>query len=245
MILAALFLGALDGVRFREDKIYAFDSFSYPGSPWVHQMIIHRSMMAVFQYGTWAYAFCTFHSSTGQALLLMQPFFIIVLSGIFEREKVSTLQLLTITGGFLGTVAVTCPLSKEELHDKKVLLNLMVFLNSNFWGILAAIASNIFGTFNFLAVRRIGKQTHPTVRTLYLGIVGLLMSILSLVVLKPSALLFWRKQFDSSEQFASVVIISMLTTVSQIAVNRSLQEIKAANVASYGFVSAIIFHFGL
>ena len=49
--------------------------------------------------------------------------------------------------------------------------NILYFLKHNVMGVVAAVASNIFGAFNYLAARRIGSQVHPCIETMYIGIV--------------------------------------------------------------------------
>ena len=110
---------------------------------------------------------------------------------------------------------------------------------------MSAVASNIFGTFNYLAVRRIGKQVHTSVKTMYLGIVGLLIAIISILFMRPSYFKFWKLQYFSGEQVAASVMISLLICCSQMSLNKTLEEIKAPNVASFTFLGVVVYYFGL
>ena len=59
-----------------------------------------------------------------------------------------------------------------------------------------SIASSIFNAFNYLAARRISSQIHPTIETMYLGIVQMLISFVCLIYWKPSYFKFWRPQYS-------------------------------------------------
>jgi len=58
--------------------------------------------------------------------------------------------------------------------------------------ITCSILSSIFGSFYFLATRRIGQQVHASVKTMYLGIIGLVVSFVVLLVKRPSFFEFWK-----------------------------------------------------
>ena len=62
----------------------------------------------------------------------------------------------------------------------------------NFFSIIAVFASSFTGAVNFIEVRRIGNSVHSSIRTMYLGIVGLLFSIITVVVIEPNYFKLWQ-----------------------------------------------------
>lgn len=57
--------------------------------------------------------------------------------------------------------------------------------------VLICIASGVFGTMKFLSTRVIGKEVHPSSKTIYLGIISILLSFSILIITKPSYFYFW------------------------------------------------------
>jgi len=80
--------------------------------------------MAVLQYATGLYALEFMPEMAAFALLMLQPFFILTLSGVFYRERVTKFELFCITGSFVSTLLIISPdlfLKKEQRTSTAIL----------------------------------------------------------------------------------------------------------------------------
>jgi len=80
LIFGALCFGSFNGVKFQEPsdkrRVYSFYSYSWPANPFIHQMIIHRAMMVIFNYCFTMYTLSRLPTDVSVPILLLQPFFI-------------------------------------------------------------------------------------------------------------------------------------------------------------------------
>jgi hypothetical protein len=58
LIIGSLIFGAFNKVSFRNDEIFSYSSFTLPGNPFIRQMLVHRSMMAILAFA------CVAHSTS-------------------------------------------------------------------------------------------------------------------------------------------------------------------------------------
>ena len=128
---------------------------------------------------------------------------------------------------------------KPTLHD--------VFLFSEkYWlGIVTGLSASIFNSFSFLAVRRIGKQIHSSTKTMYLGIVVTMISFFILLYCYPSYFKFWsQKEYLTSQQLLLVLVLACFFYVFQESLSTALENLKAGTVATFSYISVLIYHFG-
>ena len=245
MIIGSCLYGALNSVKFREDGIYSYSSFSLPGSPFVHQMLVHRSMMSVLSMFCTIYTMANLPENVAIALLMLMPFFVGLAALTFEQELLSKMQLFSIMASYLGVLLITNPeiFQKENrahlLQQEKV----WKFVRQGFVPIVTGLAASIFGAFNYLAARRISSQVHPCIETMYIGIVQILISLLCLIYYKPSYFKIWQAQY-TQEQVLYTMIISSLYYVSQESLSTALESLKAGTVATFNHLSVLIAYAG-
>ena len=84
LIFGSALYGAINGVRFRDDGIYSFSSFSLPGNPYIHQMLIHRSMMSILSFLCTIYTMTNLPENVAIALLMLMPSFVGLSALTFE-----------------------------------------------------------------------------------------------------------------------------------------------------------------
>jgi len=147
----------------------------------------------------------------------------------------SKVQVLCVTGCYLGVIALTYP---EDLNRKQFELMFVEITRDHFWGVITSILASIFGAFNYLAVRRISKKVHSSVKTMYLGIIGMLVSSIFIACYRPQYFKLWKSY--TVEQFLFCVVISALFYISQESLSIALENGKAANVAPFGFLAILI-----
>ena len=92
MLCACAFVfGTLNGVRFQDPydnrRIYSWYSYSWPGNPYIHQMIIHRSMMSLISYILCIYSVATLPVPLLAPLILLLPFLIGIISMLMMPEE--------------------------------------------------------------------------------------------------------------------------------------------------------------
>lgn len=109
MILGALVWGGLHSVKFREDQIYSYRSFSLPGNPYLHQMIIHRSMMALFSFVTAIFALNSLPYELSTAILFLFPLLMFILCFIFGAERIGKAQLIALILGYSAVLLLSNP----------------------------------------------------------------------------------------------------------------------------------------
>ena len=74
MVMFSIVYGKLSGMSLRNsDDRYSYKSFTLPGNPFVQQMLVHRSMMAVFQIGFMAYSLMNLKLEIAIVLLSLLP----------------------------------------------------------------------------------------------------------------------------------------------------------------------------
>ena len=131
------------------------------------------------------------------------------------------------------------PNFKPNLHDA------FLFGHKYFFGIAAGVAASVFKAFNFIAVRRIGKQIHSSIKTMYLGLVAVIISSLILLYYNPSYFKLWsRKEYLTSHQLLLVLVLACLFYVFQESLSTALENLKAGTVATFSYISVVIYHFG-
>ena len=175
------------------------------------------------------------------ALLMLMPFFVGMSALTFQQELLTKTQFLSIMGSYLGIILITNPELFDE-HSRSIYLskgNIVHFLKTNVMGVVAAVAANIFGAFNYLAARRISSQVHPCIETMYIGIVQMLITFICIIYYKPSFFLFWRRQY-TQEQVLYTIIISSLYYVSQESLSTALENLKAGTVATFNHLSVLL-----
>lgn len=215
LIVGSSLYGAIHSVKFREDGIYSYSSFSLPGSPMVHQMLVHRSMMSILSFLCAIYTMANLPENLAIALLMLMPFFVGLAALTFEQELLSKTQLFSIVASYLGVLLITNP----ELFEKENRLHLLrtervqAFIRQNILALVTAIGASVFGAFNYLAARRVSSQVHPCIETMYIGIVQMLISFLCLIYYKPSYFKIWKAQY-TQEQVLYTIIISSLYYIS-------------------------------
>jgi len=137
----------------------------------------------------------------------------------------------------------------ENFNFKKFQSDYVVIIKRYFWPLVAAIISLIFGAFNYLAVRRIGKSVHSSVKTMWLGLTSLILCSFFLLFFIPHRLIqvgskgFWKEQY-SLESFSITIVLSCLFYISQECLSIALENIKAGSVATFGYISVLVSHFG-
>ena len=76
MILGSFLYGAYNSVKFQDNGIYSYSSFVLPGNPYVHQMLVHRSMMSVLSTLCAVIAVETLPEHVSIAFLMLLPFIV-------------------------------------------------------------------------------------------------------------------------------------------------------------------------
>ena len=173
MIIGSLIYGAINSVNFREDGIYSYSNFTLPGNPVVHQLLVHRSMMSTLQTLCAIYTLNNLQENVAIALLMLMPFFVGLAAFTFEQEILTNLQLVCIAASYTGVLLVTNPeIFQKENHMQMMQTEHFVgFIKKNGLSIIMSFAASVFGSFNYLAARRISSQVHPCIETMYIGIV--------------------------------------------------------------------------
>lgn len=106
--------------------------------------------------------------------------------------------------------------------------------------IIVSIIGSVAGTFNFLAVRKIGKNVHSSVKQMYLGIVGLILSIFYLLITQPEY--FYQSQY--TRQMATLTAITaFFFYIMQMSLSLALENLKAGTVCCFFYLSVIISFF--
>ena len=137
----------------------------------------------------------------------------------------------------------------EQMSFKHFQAEYSKLIKRHFWPILSAVASCIFGAFNFIAVRRIGKSVHSSVKTMWLGLTALVLGSFFLCFFVPHRLIeigkkaFWKEQF-TFESFMFTIVLSSLFYICQESLSIALENVKAGSVATLSFISIVISHFG-
>jgi len=106
-----------------------------------------------------------------------------------------------------------------------------------------SLLSSVFASFYFLSTRRIGQTVHPSVKTMYLGIIGTIISVATIAIKHPTYYEFWKPQYTIPQAAVSFVIGAFFWAT-RSAHSISSEHIKAANIASFGFISVIISYIG-
>ena len=88
LILGSLIYGSMNKVEFREDNVFSYSSFTNPGSPFIKQMLVHRSMMSFFSYCCMLYSMLNLPENVAIALLMLQPFFVGLAAYTYQLEKI-------------------------------------------------------------------------------------------------------------------------------------------------------------
>lgn len=114
-MIGAFIFGSINGAHFHDHddrrRIYSFYSYSYPGNPWVHQMIIHRAMMAIFSYTFSMYSLSLLPQNIAIPIILLLPFFIGAIAACtYPEETVAFTQYFWIALSYLGVILITNPL---------------------------------------------------------------------------------------------------------------------------------------
>ena len=114
-MLGAFIFGSLNGAAFQDTadkrRIYSFYSYSWPGNPYIHQMIIHRSMMAIFAYLLALYCISSLPSNVSIPILMLLPFAIMLVSTVTQltEEQIGYMQFLFVTLCYAGVLLITNP----------------------------------------------------------------------------------------------------------------------------------------
>ena len=77
LVILSIAYGKLAGMSLRNsDDRYSYKSFTLPGNPFVQQLLVHRSMMAVFQIGFMVYSLMNLKLEIAIVLLSLLPVFV-------------------------------------------------------------------------------------------------------------------------------------------------------------------------
>jgi drug/metabolite transporter (DMT)-like permease len=79
----------MNKVYFKEDNIYSYSSFSNPGNPFVHRMLVHRSMMSLFSFICFIYSLKKLDINISLTIMSLLPFSIAIIAHFtFEKERI-------------------------------------------------------------------------------------------------------------------------------------------------------------
>ena len=102
------------------------------------------------------------------------------------------------------------------------------------------MAGCIFGSFNFLAIRRIGKNVHCSVKQMYFGMIGLVFSIVYLLITQP-------EYFTKFEYTKQMLILTILTAfffyIMQMTLSMSLVNLRVGTVCCFCYTNVIVSYF--
>ena len=197
LVAGSFIYGTIHSVKFHEDGLYSYSSFSMPGSPFVHKMLIHRSMMNILSFLCSIYTMANLPENVAIAILMLLPFFVGLAALAFEQELLTKLQLTSMLASYMGVLLISNPeLLNSEMRAKYFNVDsILTFAKRHHFAIFMSISANVFNAFNFLAARSISSQVHPCIETMYIGIVQTLISIICLICYKPSCFKFWRSSY--------------------------------------------------
>lgn len=201
--------------------------------------------MSIFAFTCQLYAMANLPENVFLALLMLLPFFVAMAALTFDQEKLTSLQILSISAAYFGILLLTNPeiFMKENIGKIFVWEDVKPFLKENWLSILLSIGSSIFQAFNYMAARRISTQVHTCVETMYIGIVSLMVYSFGLLFYKPSYFRFWECQY-TLEQALYTIITSLLYYVSQESLSAALAILKAGAVATFTYLSVLITFLG-
>lgn len=118
-------------------------------------------------------------------------------------------------------------------------------MKKNYIGLISGMIASVFGGFNYIAMRRIGKQVHSSIKTVYLGIVSTLFCFLILIFFWPSYFKFWTiEDYLSWQQLKHVVLVAVLFYLSIESLSTALENLRAGTVACFSYLSILVYHFG-
>ena len=94
-----------------------------------------------------------------------------------------------------------------------------------------------------MAARRISRQVHACVETMYIGIVSVMVYSIGILFIKPSYFKFWEYQY-TLEQLLFTIITSILYYLSQESLSAALANLKAGAVATFTHLSVLLTFLG-
>lgn len=228
-MLGASMFGIVNGVKLQdpseERRIYSFYNYSWPGNPLVHQLILHRAMMALISYSFSVYSLSQLPSDLAVPFLMLLPYIIGTIAFFtLESERMTAIQFVCISVVYVGTLMLTNPAIFKSSLSTEELQNAVKYLKPHLWPILGALVSSVFGSLAYLATRRIGKNVHPSTKNLYLGAVSFLFALIYITFVKPSYFIPWRDHY-TNEQLIYVFSIGVLFWLSQSALSICLENL--------------------
>ena len=149
------------------------------------------------------------------SLIMLLPFFVGLAALTLENELLKIQQLIYISLSYFGILLLTNPETFTQENRARIFAwsSVWGFMQENWLMVLVAIASNTFQALNYMAGRRISRQVHSCVETMYIGIVSLMVYSIGILFFKPSYFRFWECQF-SLEQVLFIIVTSVLYYIS-------------------------------
>jgi len=154
---------------------------------------------------------------------------------------VSLGQLIAFIICYSGVLLIVCPDLPRDL-DHFQLSQAWHVLKQNWWQVSSALLANLFGVFKFLSTRKIGQQVHASVKTMYLGLISLTLSVITLLVNRPEYFVPWKVHY-SREQLVMSIVISFFFWATHSSLSISLEHVKAANVSAFLSLSVVVTFF--
>lgn len=247
LMLCAFIFGSLNGVSFQDAKdrrrIYSFYSYSWPGTPFIHQMIIHRAMMSIISYALACYSLSLLPQDIAIPALMLMPFIVALAAQLLMKEEViNTTQFVFVSLSFFGVLLFTYPNLLETRIDSEQVMAIARYVQPHMLPLMTLLLSSGFGAMKFLATRRIGKQVHPSSKTMYLGLCTLILSVFMLLIFNTDYFMIWKANY-TPKQVGMLVVDGFFCWLTQFALSISLENFRAVNFAACFSVSIVVAQF--
>ena len=178
------------------------------------KLLILRAVTGLTGVLFYFYSLKTLSLADACILNKLSPFFIIILSSVFLKEKFLKLNFLLLIAAFAGTLLIIKPT-----------------FNLTFYPAVAAVLSALFAGISYTIIRSLKNKELPEVIILYFS------GVSTLLLLIPSILYF---EIYSFKQIFILFLIGFFATGGQIFLTKGFQAYNAGTVSIVSYSQIII-----
>jgi drug/metabolite transporter (DMT)-like permease len=109
---------------------------------------------------------------------------------------------------------------------------------------LSAIVSSCFGTFHLLATEEIGKQIHSSIKTMYLGVVFMLIGPIAIMIWEPSYFKVWEWKEFTLRKLAFECLLSAIFYVATESLSTAIENLDVSTSSTFLYLSVLGFTVG-
>ena len=117
-------------------------------------------------------------------------------------------------------------------------------IKKNWMPSLGALISSCFGTFHLMATEEIGKQIHSSIKTMYMGVVFMLVGPIAIIIWEPQYFKVWDWKDFTARKLAFECLLSAIFYIACESLSTAIENLDVSTSSVFLYLSVLGFNIG-